>query len=43
MITSKQKAIIKNIIAEMDQNGDGEVSYPEFKQLMVKVLSGQQS
>ena len=32
--------IIKEIINEIDQNGDGEISFEEFKNMMVKVLQG---
>ena len=32
-------AIIKNIISEIDENGDGVISFPEFKDLMIKVMS----
>ena len=33
--------LIKNIIKEIDDNGDGTISFEEFKQLMVKVLKGE--
>jgi calcium-dependent protein kinase len=39
LVDSDDNDLIKNIISEMDVNGDGDVSFQEFKQLMVKVLS----
>jgi calcium-dependent protein kinase len=37
--SEEDEKIIKNIIAEIDINGDGDISYQEFKELMVKVLN----
>jgi calcium-dependent protein kinase len=39
LVDSEDNDLIKNIISEMDVNGDGDVSFHEFKLLMVKVLS----
>jgi calcium-dependent protein kinase len=35
----KEAEILKNIISEVDENGDGEVSFEEFKTLMKKFLT----
>ena len=39
LMDNEDNELIKNIISEMDLNGDGDVSFSEFKQLMLKVLS----
>jgi len=41
LVDNEDNELIKNIIAEMDLNGDGDVSFQEFKELMLKVLTSQ--
>jgi calcium-dependent protein kinase len=38
LMDSDENDIIKEIINEIDQNGDGSISFEEFKNMMVKVL-----
>lgn len=33
------KVFIKELIEEVDANGDGEISFQEFKDMMVKIIS----
>mmetsp|Transcript_21067 Transcript_21067/g.21848 ORF Transcript_21067/g.21848 Transcript_21067/m.21848 type:complete len:217 (+) Transcript_21067:2-652(+) len=33
--------LIQNIIKSIDDNGDGEISFPEFRELMLRVLSSE--
>ena len=35
---NEDNEVIKNIIKEIDLNGDGQISFDEFKQLMLKVV-----
>ena len=35
---SKANEVVKNILAEVDSNGDGSISYDEFRMLMLKTL-----
>ena len=38
IIEGEDNDVIKGIIKEIDLNGDGEISFDEFKQLMLKVV-----
>lgn len=38
--SDNDNVLIKTILMEIDKNGDGEISFEEFKELMVKVLEG---
>jgi calcium-dependent protein kinase len=38
LIDSEDSELIKKIISEIDSNGDGDISFPEFKNLMINVL-----
>ena len=38
IIEGEDNDVIKRIIKEIDLNGDGEISFDEFKQLMLKVV-----
>ncbi len=38
LIETDDKDLIKNIISEIDVNGDGDISFEEFKELMLKVM-----
>lgn len=38
-VAGEENEIIRQIISEIDMNGDGEISFEEFKKLMVKVLT----
>jgi calcium-dependent protein kinase len=41
-VAGEENEIIKQIISEIDTNGDGDISFEEFKKLMVKVLTDSQ-
>jgi calcium-dependent protein kinase len=41
-VAGEENEIIKQIISEIDINGDGDISFEEFKKLMVKVLTDSQ-
>jgi calcium-dependent protein kinase len=37
--TSFEKSVFEKMIKEADENGDGEISFQEFKQIMTKFFS----